>query len=135
MNETLEKEIQDMTPLLVKWRRDFHRYPEVAFQEHKTSKKIRGFLEDLGLEVTVMAGTGLKAVLKGELSGPTVALRADLDALPLQEKSDKKNNKSNCGNFHAAILLVRIFDPTAPVLYTCLYPKYSFRYKGSQRFI
>jgi len=69
-------------------RRDFHRYPELAFQEHRTAAAVADHLKTLGCQVRT--GVGLTGVV-GELvngSGPTVALRADMDALPIQEEAD-----------------------------------------------
>jgi amidohydrolase len=62
---------------------------------------LRGLLEELGLEVTEMAGTGLKAALAGNPGGRTVALRADMDALPLQEEGNKEYLSQNPGVAHA----------------------------------
>jgi len=101
MNETIKKDIEKITPDLIAWRRDFHQHPEIAYQEFRTSKVIRNFLEELGLEVQKMAKTGLRAVLAGKSSGPTVALRADMDALPLQEKGKKEYISQNPGATHA----------------------------------
>ena len=89
MNDELKKEIEELTSQLVSWRRDFHRHPETAFEEHWTSSVLRKFLDDHGIPVQVMAKTGLCGVLKGKPGGKTVALRADIDALPLKEDGDK----------------------------------------------
>ncbi|MBN2246541.1 MAG: amidohydrolase [Candidatus Aminicenantes bacterium] len=112
MDKTIKKEIEELTPDLIAWRRDFHRHPEIAFQEFRTSGVIREFLERWGLEVKPMAKTGLRAVLKGGSSGTTVALRADMDALPLKEKGKKEYISQNpeathaCGHDgHMAILM------------------------------
>ena len=101
MNEIIKKEVEMLTPKLIMWRRDFHQHPEIAFQEFRTSKVIRDFLEGLGLEVQTMAKTGLRAVLAGRSGGPTVALRADMDALPLEEKGNKEYISLNPGANHA----------------------------------
>jgi amidohydrolase len=95
------EEIATMTPQLVAWRRDFHRHPEIANQERRTSGVIRAFLEGLGLEVATLAGTGLRAVIAGSAAGPTVALRADMDALPLQEEGSKEYLSENPGAAHS----------------------------------
>jgi amidohydrolase len=99
--EKLKRTTERLAPLLVEWRRDFHRHPEVAFQEERTSNVIKDFLESLGLPVRKMAGTGLRADLKGRPGGKTVALRADIDALPLQEEGDKDYKSKNAGAMHA----------------------------------
>lgn len=106
------KEIEELTGKIIAWRRDFHRHPETAFQEHRTSATLRKFLEDHGIPVQVMAKTGLRGVLEGKPGGKTVALRADIDALPLKEEGDKEYKSENpeathaCGHDgHMAILM------------------------------
>lgn len=101
MRQGLETEIVALTGQLVAWRRDFHRHPEVAFQEVRTSAVIREFLEGLGLPVRSAGGTGLVAVLEGKPGGKTVALRADMDALPVQEEGEKEYRSLNRGAAHA----------------------------------
>ncbi|OYV96637.1 MAG: hypothetical protein B7Z68_05325, partial [Acidobacteria bacterium 21-70-11] len=81
----LAAEIDPMAGTLVEWRRDFHRHPELAFEEERTSAVIRAFLESLGIEVRTCGRTGLRGVLRGGRPGRTVALRADMDALPVAE--------------------------------------------------
>ncbi len=98
---SLKDETNALAGELVAWRRDFHRRPEIANQETWTSGVIRRFLEDLGLPVRSAAGTGLIAVLEGAKRGKTVALRADMDALPLQEEGEKEYKSLNPGAAHA----------------------------------
>ncbi len=100
LNEIKNKVIE-MSEEIVGWRRDFHRHPELAFEEKRTSAVIRKFLESLGLQVETCAKTGLRAVLQGKPGGRTVALRADMDALPLQEEGDKEYISQNPGTTHA----------------------------------
>ena len=74
---------------VVAWRRDFHQHPELGTQETRTAKVIADELRKLGYDVTTgVAGTGVVAVLKGSRPGPVVALRADMDALPVTEQVD-----------------------------------------------
>jgi amidohydrolase len=101
MIDELKKEVESLEKTLVEWRRDFHRHPEIEFQERRTSEVIRKFLEDLGLSVRLAGGTGLIAVLEGRPGGRTVALRADMDALPLTEEGDKEYISQNPGVAHA----------------------------------
>lgn len=101
MIDELKKEVGTIEKNLVEWRRDFHRYPEVEFEERRTSEVIRKFLEDLGLSVRPAGGTGLIAVMEGQPGGRTVALRADMDALPLTEEGDKEYISQNPGAAHA----------------------------------
>ena len=99
--DELKKDVESLEGQLIAWRRDFHRYPEVAFKEQRTSAVLRDFLEGLGLKVQTLAGTGLRAVLEGNPGERTVALRADTDALPLTEEGDKEYISKNPGATHA----------------------------------
>jgi amidohydrolase len=101
MSKRLETEIAALTAQLVDWRRDFHRHPEVAFEETRTSAVLREVLEGLGLSVRSAGGTGLVAVLQGRSGGKTVALRADMDALPVQEVGGREYGSQNRGVAHA----------------------------------
>lgn len=82
-------------------RREFHRTPESAFAEHITSARIERVLTDLGLEVLRLAGTGTVGLLRGGAPGPTVAIRADMDALPIQEQTGLEWSSSTPGMMHA----------------------------------
>ena len=97
----IKNKVKEISEELVSWRRDFHRHPELGFEELRTSAVIREFLESLGLQVQACAKTGLRAVLAGKPGGQTVALRADMDALPLEEQGDKEYISQNPGVTHA----------------------------------
>ncbi len=99
--DEIGKEIESLSAQLVLWRRDLHRRPEVAFEEHQTSAYLREFFDGLKLPVKELARTGLRVVLDGRAGGPTVALRADMDALPLLEEGEKKYLSLNPGATHA----------------------------------
>jgi len=101
MIEDLKKDVEELNPHLIEWRRDFHRHPEIANQEHRTSSVIRSFLESLQIPFRPAAGTGLIGVLEGQAGGKTVALRADMDALPLLEEGPKEYISQNPGATHA----------------------------------
>jgi amidohydrolase len=74
---------------VVEWRRDLHQNPELGNREFRTSRKVAEHLEALGLEVkTGIAHTGVVGILRGGKPGPTIALRADMDALPVTEQVD-----------------------------------------------
>ncbi|WP_425545353.1 amidohydrolase [Gangjinia marincola] len=89
MDPALEKEAEKIELKVIDWRRDLHQYPELSNREFKTAEKIAKHLKKLGLEVeTGIAKTGVVAVLKGDQPGKTVALRADIDALPVTERND-----------------------------------------------
>jgi amidohydrolase len=93
VNADLKKKMdglaQSMEAKVIAWRRDFHQNPELSNRETRTAKVIADHLKALGLEVrTGVAKTGVVGILKGGKAGPTVALRADIDALPVTERTD-----------------------------------------------
>jgi amidohydrolase len=86
---SLEAAIGAVMPQVVTWRRDFHQHPELSNREFRTSKIVAEQLRKLGLEVrTGVAHTGVVAILEGGKPGPTIALRADMDGLPVTEHGD-----------------------------------------------
>jgi len=109
-----------MKDWLIETRRTIHMNPELGFEEVETSKLVAGYLEKFGLQVkTGMAKTGVIGLLKGEKPGKTVAIRADMDALPMEEaneipyRSRVKGKMHACGHdAHVAILLgvARLFS-------------------------
>lgn len=87
---------------LIEFRRDLHRYPELSFQETRTAAKVADALRALGLEVrTGVGGHGVVADLTGAKPGRTVALRADMDALPITEETGLPFASQNPGVMHA----------------------------------
>ena len=83
-------------------RRDFHQHPELAFNEFRTAGIVAEQLTQLGLEVQTGIGkTGVVAVLEGDTDGPTMLVRADMDALPIQEENDTDYASQNPGVMHA----------------------------------
>ena len=89
-----------LEPRIVEWRRDFHEHPELANRETRTAGKVAEHLRALGLEVrTGMAHTGVVAVIEGGRPGPTILLRADMDALPVTEKTDVPFRSTATGEF------------------------------------
>lgn len=103
MDKNLEifKRINELEDELIALRRDFHRYPELGFKEFRTSKKIVKYLVDLGLEVTILAKTGVVGLLKGSNDEPTLLLRSDMDALPINEENNVPYKSDNPGVMHA----------------------------------
>jgi len=84
----LSKQIEQVMPKVISWRRDIHQHPELSNREVRTAAKVAAHLEKLGLEVrTGIAHTGVVGILKGDKAGPVVALRADMDALPVTEQT------------------------------------------------
>jgi len=85
----LEKDIAAVESKVIEWRRDMHQHPELSNREFKTAEKIAAHLKSLGIEVqTGVAHTGVVGLLKGDHPGKVVALRADIDALPVTERND-----------------------------------------------
>lgn len=85
----LEKDIAEVESKVIEWRRDIHQNPELSNREFKTAEKIAAHLKSLGIEVqTGVAHTGVVGLLKGDHPGKVVALRADIDALPVTERND-----------------------------------------------
>jgi len=103
MNENLEifKRINELKDELITLRRSFHRYPELGFKEFETSKRIVKYLSDLGLEITILAKTGVVGLLKGNNDKPTLLLRSDMDALPINEENNIPYKSNNPDVMHA----------------------------------
>ena len=97
----IRKEIKEIEKMIIDWRRDFHQFPELSFQEHRTGDVIADELRSMGLEPKVKVGkTGVTADLKFG-NGPVIGLRADMDALPIQETSGLPFSSQNDGVMHA----------------------------------
>jgi len=90
-----------MAPQLTEWRHHLHAYPEVSFQEVETTAWLAGFMERWGIPYTRPAATGLVGVIEGSRPGPTIALRADIDALPMQELNTFEFASKRPGAMHA----------------------------------
>ena len=101
----ITEQIHALGPELITIRREFHRHPELGQEEHTTSRMIREFLDKWGISyIYPVAGTGITAVIYGEkagIQGNTVALRADIDALPIQETNDVEYRSQTDGIMHA----------------------------------
>ncbi|MBT8286199.1 MAG: amidohydrolase [Flavobacteriaceae bacterium] len=88
-SHNLEEAYQNIESKVIEWRRDIHQNPELSNREFKTAAKIAAHLTSLGIEVqTGVAHTGVVGILKGNSPGKTVALRADIDALPVYERNE-----------------------------------------------
>ena len=89
INTELKSANKSVSEKVIKWRRHLHQYPELSNREFETAKYVAKHLRSLGLEVqTGVAHTGVVAKLKGGKKGPLIALRADMDALPVKEQVD-----------------------------------------------
>jgi len=86
---------------LINIRRDFHENPELGFELQRTSTKVKEFLKKEGIEYKETAKTGICAIIKGKNTGKTVALRGDMDALPLQDKKACEYSSKIEGRMHA----------------------------------
>ena len=96
---------QSLHNQLMEWRQDLHMNPQIGFEEEYASKKVASLLKDFGLEVHKnIAKTGVVGVLKKGSSDKSIGIRADIDALPIQEtntfnyKSKIKNRMHACGH-------------------------------------
>src|SRR5690606_4057060 len=93
---------EELFPEVVRLRRTIHQNPELAFEEEETARLVAHTLGALGLDVrTGVAKTGVVATLRGGLPGPTIALRADMDALPILEANEFDFKSRNDGKMHA----------------------------------
>ncbi|HYE08783.1 MAG TPA: M20/M25/M40 family metallo-hydrolase, partial [Patescibacteria group bacterium] len=97
----IKKEVELLRDELIELRRDFHKHPELGYEEYRTSEIVHDYLKDLGLEVKKLAKTGVVGLLRGTRPGKTVMLRADIDALPQEEKTDVDYKSENNGVMHA----------------------------------
>ena len=102
MDHPLKKEIWKMKDWLVEIRRTIHIHPELGFEEFETSKLVSEWLERFGLHVEKgLAKTGVVGLLEGKEPGRTVAVRADMDALPLEEANPVPYASKIKGKMHA----------------------------------
>lgn len=107
----LDKEIADIENKVIEWRRDFHQNPELSNREFKTAAKIEAHLRSLGMEVqTGIAHTGVVGILKGKKPGKVLALRADIDGLPVPERADLPFKSTAKGEFRGE---------EVPVMHAC----------------
>ena len=99
----VEELARQATPALIEWRRDFHTHPELSNREERTARVVAGHLREMGIEeiTTGVARHGVVGLIRGGKPGPVVALRADMDALPIQEDTDLPFASQNAGVMHA----------------------------------
>jgi amidohydrolase len=100
--DSIQRDAAKIAGTVTELRRDLHRHPELGFREVRTSKKISEFLSSIGVEHrTGVAQTGVLATIRGDGPGKTVALRADMDGLPIEEKTENPAISENKGVMHA----------------------------------
>jgi amidohydrolase len=96
---------------VIKWRRELHQIPECDFELHKTSQYVKDKLQEMGIDFQPIARTGIVGIIKGTIPGKTIAIRADMDALPIKEETGLLFASTNgfmhaCGHdAHMAMLL------------------------------
>ncbi|MFW6040914.1 MAG: M20 metallopeptidase family protein [Thermoplasmatota archaeon] len=101
MNELILDKAKDLESYIIDKRRDFHKHPELRFEEIRTSGIVKKELKRLGYKIIETAETGVIGVLNGEKAGETVALRADMDALAIQEENEVPYRSKVDGKMHA----------------------------------
>jgi amidohydrolase len=102
MTPNIRPEIMKLKDSIIATRRDIHKHPELAFEEVRTAKIVAERLESLGISIQENVGkTGVVGVLECNGNGPTIALRADMDALPIQETGDLPFKSVHDGKMHA----------------------------------
>ena len=102
MLDEIKRTADDVYSDVVALRRTFHQYPELSGEEHETAERVAAALRDLDLDVqTGLHGTGVVGTLRGEKPGPTLLLRGDMDALPIQEETGLDFASTNEGVMHA----------------------------------
>ena len=125
------KEIKQFHNEMTVWRRDIHQHPELKFEENRTADLVAAKLEEFGIEIhRGLAKTGVVGTLKNG-AGPSIGLRADMDALPLEEKNTFKHASSNPGKMHAC----GHDGHTAMLLGAAKYLASSKNFKGTVNFI
>lgn len=100
--EQIRLEIRSLQAQLIEWRRTIHQKPELGFQEHLTAKFITQKLQEWGIEYqTGIAQTGILATIKSDYPGKVLGIRADMDALPIQEANEVPYRSQHPGKMHA----------------------------------
>ena len=86
---------------VIKIRRHLHQYPEISEKEYETSNYIKSYLDKIGIESKIIGETGVVATLINNLNYPTIALRAEIDVLPIEEKNSFEYKSNSKGVMHA----------------------------------
>ena len=99
--EQVKRRAEEILPWLSEVRRDFHQNPEIGLEEFRTQEQIIRYLDEMGIPYTKSAGTGVVGLIQGANPGATVALRGDMDALPILEQNDTSYRSKVEGKMHA----------------------------------
>ena len=125
--------VDSLAEKLVAYRRELHEYPELSMQEVETTKRIRQWLTEAGITILEYPlEVGVVAEVVGEKSGPTIAIRADIDALPIKEESGVPFSSKNDGVMHAC---GHDFHTTSIIGAAILLQQRRAELKGTVRFI
>ncbi|MDO9156254.1 MAG: amidohydrolase, partial [Sediminibacterium sp.] len=103
---TLEQLFKDENAKVINWRRYFHEFPELGNREFNTCKKVEETLKGFGISTRIVAKTGVVGILKGGKPGPVVALRADMDGLPVEERNSLTFASKAKGEYNGATVPV-----------------------------
>lgn len=107
----LDKNIATIETKLIEWRRHLHQHPELSNREYNTAAYVAAYLKTIGIEVQTGVGkTGVVGLLKGGKPGPVIALRADMDALPVYERNDLPFASRDSGEYNGT---------KVPVMHAC----------------
>jgi amidohydrolase len=99
--DDIQHMIQELEEELITLRRDFHAHPELGFEEIRTSGIVENYLQDLGIPIYRVAKTGVVGLIEGSSKMPVLMLRADMDALPVQEENEVPYQSMTPGVMHA----------------------------------
>jgi len=111
IQQQIDQKAKAILPKLIQWRRTLHQHPELSNREFKTAEMIAAHLKSLGIEVhTGVAKTGVVGILKGDKPGPVIALRADMDALPVKERVELPFKSTVTAEY---------LGQTVPVMHAC----------------
>lgn len=125
ISKTIDAKSVALQPKLAEWRRHIHEHPELGNREYKTAAYIVDQLKDLGLEIKTGVGkTGVVAILKGGKPGPVIALRADIDALPVRERANIPFASKDSTNYNGQ---------RVPVMHACGHDAHTAMLIGTAR--
>lgn len=97
----LISKVSEIEDWVIAIRRDFHQYPELGMEEYRTRNRIIEYLAEMDIEYSIVADTGVVGIIRGRKPGKTIALRADIDALPIDDKKEVSYKSKIKGKMHA----------------------------------